>query len=588
MSRRPLARIVRALSFVLGIALIAAVGPAGTEMASATGTGIIRGTIYNDTEDNGIQSWEVWPELNATVYLDADDDGVFDPGELYRETRAHGQYDFENLDPGTYSVRISVSSPAKLTHPGRVTVTSGQDGRYDGAVFYTASVSGTMFHDIDGNGVLSAPDVGERGRAIIDQDRDGVFSTNDFVADAALDGSYKFPSIPDGSYLAGFNVWSEGVAVLTPTTMTVHVANGKSVTDANTIVDYKGKISGRLYIDIDHDHTYDVGEGIPGVDVSLLRYNVNGELETYPTADDGTFSFPSVGDNSYMCVYIIDRENPTDYSNVYCASDRVKNGLNLVVDIVIDVPDVAGYRVATAGGNVFNYGSATNYGSMAGKSLNAPIISMASLPGGSGYWLLARDGGVFTFGGAKFYGSTGGMRLNAPIVAMAVAPDGEGYWLVASDGGVFAFGSAKFHGSMGGKSLNKPIVGMSADSYGDGYWLVASDGGIFAFDAVFAGSAGSLTLNKPIVGMTPDPDGEGYWLVASDGGIFSYRAPFFSSAGSIRLNSPIAGVASSPIGDGYYLLASDGGIFSYPSERPFFGSPAGSRLSTAAVGISVF
>jgi len=64
---------------------------------------------------------------------------------------------------------------------------------------------------------------------------------------------------------------------------------------------------------------------------------------------------------------------------------------------------------------------------------------------------VASDGGVFSFGNAGFHGSMGGKPLNAPIVSMAPTSDGAGYWEVASDGGIFNFGDATFHGSMGGR-----------------------------------------------------------------------------------------------------------------------------------------
>jgi hypothetical protein len=54
---------------------------------------------------------------------------------------------------------------------------------------------------------------------------------------------------------------------------------------------------------------------------------------------------------------------------------------------------------------VFAFGDAGFYGSMAGKSLNGRIDSIAPTPTGHGYWLNACDGGVFAFGDAPFYGS---------------------------------------------------------------------------------------------------------------------------------------------------------------------------------------
>ncbi len=131
------------------------------------------------------------------------------------------------------------------------------------------------------------------------------------------------------------------------------------------------------------------------------------------------------------------------------------------------------------------------------SAASAPVV-----PTSPGYWEVASDGGIFAFGNAKFYGSMGGKPLNKPIVSMAATPDGQGYWEVASDGGIFTFGDAKFYGSMGGKPLNAPVVGMTANVNAGGYWEVASDGGIFTFgDAEFYGSMGGKPLNAPVVGI---------------------------------------------------------------------------------------
>ncbi len=93
--------------------------------------------------------------------------------------------------------------------------------------------------------------------------------------------------------------------------------------------------------------------------------------------------------------------------------------------------DQGGYWEAAKDGGVFNFGDAAFYGSMGGHTLNAPVVGIAatpvapappggtSSPAGKGYWLVASDGGVFGFGDAGFYGSMGGRTLNAPVVGIA-------------------------------------------------------------------------------------------------------------------------------------------------------------------------
>jgi uncharacterized protein (DUF1501 family) len=201
---------------------------------------------------------------------------------------------------------------------------------------------------------------------------------------------------------------------------------------------------------------------------------------------------------------------------------------------VTATPSGRGYWVTRADGAVHAFGDAEQLGSMAGRSLVAPIVGMAATPTGRGYWLLGRDGGIFSFGDAAFHGSTGGIRLNQPIVSLAAVPTGGGYWFVAADGGIFAYGpGARFFGSMGGTRLSRPVVAMAPTRTGRGYWLVASDGGVFSFgDAGFFGSTGGIRLNQPIIGLTPTPTGKGYWFVAADGGVFAFGdAPFHGSLG---------------------------------------------------------
>ena len=236
-------------------------------------------------------------------------------------------------------------------------------------------------------------------------------------------------------------------------------------------------------------------------------------------------------------------------------------------------PDGDGYWVAWADGNVSAFGTAHVYGTLTGRSLDAPVVGMTATPDGDGYWLVAADGGVFAFGDAGFYGSEGGKHLDAPIVGMTATPDGDGYWLVAADGGVFAFGDAGFYGSEGGKHLDAAVVGMAAAPDGDGYWLVAGDGGVFAFgDAPFAGSEGGRRLDAAVVGMAATPGGSGYWLVAGDGGVFAFGdAGFYGTEAGRRLNAPIDGIEATQDGEGYWLVGADNGVFAF-GDAPFLGA----------------
>jgi hypothetical protein len=70
----------------------------------------ISGTVFNDTNGNGtLDSGEVGI-ANVFVYVDTNDVGSFQAGDMEMETTSTGQYNFINLLPGTYIIRQIVPS----------------------------------------------------------------------------------------------------------------------------------------------------------------------------------------------------------------------------------------------------------------------------------------------------------------------------------------------------------------------------------------------------------------------------------------------------------------------------------------------
>jgi len=89
----------------------------------------ISGQVYQDDNRNGQrESGEIGLQ-GRKVFLDQNNNGVFDPDEPFRTTISGGNYSFLKLGPGTYRVRQSVQSGSIQTsaQPADIVAASGVD-----------------------------------------------------------------------------------------------------------------------------------------------------------------------------------------------------------------------------------------------------------------------------------------------------------------------------------------------------------------------------------------------------------------------------------------------------------------------------
>ncbi len=83
-----------------------------------TNTAIIRGTVFSDLNTNGLRDNGEPGLAGWTVFLDKNDDGIYQPGvEKVRVTNSNGDYRFAGLTPGTYRVRVVQQLGFQLTSP---------------------------------------------------------------------------------------------------------------------------------------------------------------------------------------------------------------------------------------------------------------------------------------------------------------------------------------------------------------------------------------------------------------------------------------------------------------------------------------
>ncbi|GIU87713.1 MAG: hypothetical protein KatS3mg009_2228 [Acidimicrobiia bacterium] len=100
-------------------------------------------------------------------------------------------------------------------------------------------------------------------------------------------------------------------------------------------------------------------------------------------------------------------------------------------------PQGDGYWIVLRDGRTFAFGAAPAVGEPG--PLDSPVVAAEPAPDGRGLLLVTAAGGAYALGSARFHGSIAGATLQAPVVDVALTPSGDGYWMLGGDGGVFTF-----------------------------------------------------------------------------------------------------------------------------------------------------
>jgi hypothetical protein len=305
------------------------------------GTSTVTLTAANpttDTQDFGYRGQGV---IGDRIFVDVDGDGAFDPGEglagvdvvltgdfngdgtpetLTVTTGPDGLYSFSGLPTNnvTYTITPDVNDlPPGLVNtadpdggtPGTSTVTltaanpttDTQDFGYRG----TGTIGDRIFIDIDNDGVAD-PGEGLGGvRITLVGDFNGDGTPETVTTTTAPNGSYTFANLPTNNVT--YTVTVDPSTLPPDLTNTFDPNGGNDNTSTVTLTTpnqtnndqdfgYRGQgvIGDRIFIDRDRDGQFDPGEGLTGVDVTLVGdFNGDGTNETITTTTgaDGLYQF---------------------------------------------------------------------------------------------------------------------------------------------------------------------------------------------------------------------------------------------------------------------------------------------------------
>ncbi|GAB4345463.1 MAG: hypothetical protein Kow0089_22560 [Desulfobulbaceae bacterium] len=160
--------------------------------------------FHKATISGAIQNDDGSPWAFVRVFLDLNNNGLLDAGEPVTVTDAQGNYTFDGLPPGTYTVvAYFPSGYSMIASPGPVEVNEGD--AYSGADFLArplpASISGTIWDDRNGNGYKEP---GENGldaiTVFLDQNGNGSPDGGEPVVITDATGNFAFTGLPQGTY----------------------------------------------------------------------------------------------------------------------------------------------------------------------------------------------------------------------------------------------------------------------------------------------------------------------------------------------------------------------------------------------------
>ena len=285
----------------------------------------ISGTIYrDDNRSNSHNGGEAGYPAQTVQLLDKDGQVI-----ATTTTDANGNYSFDNLPDGTYSVKVvkdgaltdleqtedpdgtkdSASEPIVLNedNPTKKNVNFGYVPDY--------FIKGTIYRDGNRSGALDTGEKLYEGVTVNLVDADGtVVATT--TTDA--DGSYSFDKLPAGTYsvtvvqdgpIAGLEQTGDPDATKDNASEPITLNNvNPSTTDVNFGYIADNSLSGTVYRDDSRNGDQDGTEpGYSGVTVQLLDASGN-VVATTTTDANGTYSFSKLPDGSYSVKVVKDGE----------------------------------------------------------------------------------------------------------------------------------------------------------------------------------------------------------------------------------------------------------------------------------------
>lgn len=279
--------------------------------------GTIQGTVWNDDDGDATRDASESALANRTIFVDLNANSTQDAGEPSRLTDVNGQYTFTGIHTGTYRV-TEVRPDGWISAEGRpssVNTTVFRNGvntvDFFDLVPRDGSLSGTLWNDLDGNGLRGDAEPSLSGWQVYqDANNNGTLDAGERVASTDSDGLYTLSPLAYGTQTIREVVPAGWVSVApAASSISVKLLNGENRTgvlfgNRENI----GDIRGNVWNDANGDRTRAVSEGgladwTVYLDLNLNSQQDDTELSTLTDAT-GAYSFSRLAVGNYQVTLV--------------------------------------------------------------------------------------------------------------------------------------------------------------------------------------------------------------------------------------------------------------------------------------------
>jgi ELWxxDGT repeat protein len=192
--------------------------------------GNLAGTIFSDGDDDNVQASGESGARGRIVYLDTNNNAQLDAGELSATTTSTGRFQFNELPPGKYRVRVVPAAGQIAEAAPRLPVTSFATKTIHIGVVPSANIHGVVFNDANHNAIFDAGDTGiASARLYLDANSNHAFDPGERNVRTDSDGGFAFDDLLPGTYALRASAilsWTWTMPIARTTTLAV----GGSVT----------------------------------------------------------------------------------------------------------------------------------------------------------------------------------------------------------------------------------------------------------------------------------------------------------------------------------------------------------------------